>query len=507
MDAALARIETAIESALIDAGIDGSIEAQLDEPVVLEIGPDGLATDASWTALVERLREVAAATATDPQHRNAGPVTATSDLATSEELPGNVRPEDHGGRAMARTLARWSRGGQLARVAAAWPEPLLHEWLAAVGAAAEAGGPGTVGELADEATQEIAAVLLGGVARVSAQDRRAAERLLVVLGALTVALGDRLPGPATQAAARTSVISEPDAFVDVVAAPRARRPEPERNAADEPEGQELPEVAVGRVVPALALLVLAQLSRIGYVDGMEAAARAAGLPGGGAALGGAVAGKVLAPPVRGWRRDPSELAAIALASGGRAGRDWTADVGRRADALVPALSAALVAAYADGRSANDEVLVAATSDGVLVGEEEGLLPIAWVAARDGLDVTLNALGCPPVRRGDEFRPLVEALTDRRALPRTRAAALERHLGAAVGTALGVLALDLWGPSATALDALERLGDLEARAEPTLGALSLEIPRGRRWMDLSRAGLLDWFRIPWLAGGRLEVGTW
>ena len=492
IDAALAGIEAAIASAVVDAGIDAAVEVALDEPVRLEIGPDGVASVASWTALVERLRELTARPPAPAPAPSPTPAPAPAAGSTASAAAPAPAPD---GAALARTLARWSRGGQMERVAAGWPEPVLRAWLAAIARGAAAGAPAS---LTAEATEAIADALLGGAPPAPAGSRAEAERLLVVSAALTAALGERLPDAATQAAARALVAPASVA----AAAPAAPSADDEPGGVAATEREPPPQAPAGvRPVQALPLLVLAQLAHIGYADAMEAAARAAGLRSGGP-LAAALAGKLLPPPSPGRRRSPAEDAAIALAAGGSA-----ADLTLRADELVAPLASALLAAYAEGRSANDEVIVTATGDGVLVGEEEGLLPIAWVAARDGLDTALDALGRPPVRRADAFRRLAQALGERRALPRAHATALERQLGAAAGTGLGLLALDLWGRAATALDALERLGDLEAQAELTPGGLVVGIPRGQRWLDLHRGGMLDAFRIPWLPGERMEVGTW
>jgi hypothetical protein len=274
----------------------------------------------------------------------------------------------------------------------------------------------------------------------------------------------------------------------------------------------LPTPVLEQVVPALPLVVLAQLSRIGYVDAMAGAAIAAGLPLGAGALGAAVAGKVLPAPRRGWRRESTENAAVAIASGEPAEHvaDALAEIAAHEQDLVAPLAAALQAAYAEGRSAKDELLVWAGDEGIVCGEEAGLLPAAWVASDAELDGALASLGRPPVRRDACFAPLARALHERPGLPRIDAPALERQLGAAAGTALGLIALDLWGSGAqppTPLLALERLEDLEARVRSGPGGLLVAIPRGQRWLDLSRGGLLDLFTVPWLPAGRLEIGTW
>lgn len=151
----------------------------------------------------------------------------------------------------------------------------------------------------------------------------------------------------------------------------------------------------------------------------------------------------------------------------------------------------------------------ACEHGIVCGEETGVLPVAWVGADDALDEVLALLGRPPVRRDDCFAELAAVLHERRALPRLEAPALECHLGAAVGSALGLLALELWsegGPTSPLL-ALERLADLDARVRVMRDELSVAIPRGRRWLDLRRAELLGAHAVVWLPGGRLAIGTW
>jgi hypothetical protein len=257
------------------------------------------------------------------------------------------------------------------------------------------------------------------------------------------------------------------------------------------------------VVPVLPLLVLGELARIGYVDAMVAAAAVAGLRDGAAALATALAGKVLPPPSPDFDRG----AALAVAFGAPAELvpDALETIAAHEQVLAPSLSAWLLTAYADGRPAGEEVLVTANTADVLCGEERGLLPAAWVADESELDAALQALGNPPVRRDDAFAPLARVLAERPGL--AGADALERHLGAAAGTALGLLALDVWGDSADALLALERLDDLEARVRIGPDGVLASIPRGRRWLDLQAAGRLDYVDLPWLAGGRLELGTW
>jgi len=185
-----------------------------------------------------------------------------------------------------------------------------------------------------------------------------------------------------------------------------------------------------------------------------------------------------------------------------------ASVAAHEQALLAPLAGALAAAYAEGWSANVPLLVSTGPEGIVCGEEDGLFPAAWVESEAELADVRRALGDPPVRGGDDFGALARTLHERRSVP--GAPALERHLGAAAGTALGLIARTLWGGNGretSPLLALERLGDLEAlvRCEPD-GVIAA-IPRGQRWLDLQRGGLLELFTIPWLPGARLEIGTW
>jgi hypothetical protein len=642
VDAALTGVEAALEAALAEAGVPAGVDAHLDEPVYLEVGSDGVATVATWNALVERLRSLPAAAADVAGGSRPQDEGGAGALGNGNGIPEAGVAGEHAAGALARTLARWSRGGRMALIVSAWPAALVQTWIAAVSDAvrrpvvAPSDAPGA---LTAEAVELIADGVLGAAAPQPSA-REAADRLLVLLGALIAALGDRLPDAAAQALARQRVAGsgganqapaeqrvtgahdatapaeqrligagdaaqqqttrgdepvdgapgttlepitvggEPAADADTTARLQITRdhepvdttiqaevtPDDEpgtsadtatQAANDEPTAgpgpstpqpitspqQLIPDdepaavaaraaaattlpparasgaAATGRpvpplerVIPALPLLVLAQLSRIGYVDAIVGATAAASLPLGAGALGAAVAGKVLPAPGRGWSREPAEAAAVVLASGGSAEHlpEALAAIAAHEQDLVASLAAALQSAYADGRSAKDELLVWAGDEGIVCGEEEGLLPAVWATSEPELDAALASLGRPPVRRGDGFAQLARVLDERPGLPRTDAPALERQLGAAAGTALGLIALGLWGSAgqaATPLLALERLADLEARVRSGPDGLLVSIPRGQRWLDLSRGGLLDLFTIPWLPAGRLEIGTW
>ena len=111
-----------------------------------------------------------------------------------------------------------------------------------------------------------------------------------------------------------------------------------------------------------------------------------------------------------------------------------------------------------------------------------------------------------MREGDALAPLVGLLRPRRGIPGLDAPTLERQLGAIVGTAIGSLGQELWGEEADVPLAFERLRDLDAQV--VVGdRVMIGVPRGQRWLDLRRAGLLDAWPIPWAPGGVWELVTW
>ena len=437
LQAALSGVEMAIESAVAESGLALEADVTIQEPVRLEVGSDGVVSMASRTALVERLRALPSAQHDPLALAPASPGSRPAPSGGPVEPAGPTITAADAAAALARTLARWSRGGQAGRIVTAWPAPLVRSWIAALSAAVQPAGPGggalpgtAAGRLTAEAVARIAAAVLAETAG-RGSSREAADRMLILLAALTATLGDRLPDAATQALAWERVV--------------AAGPAPPEAPAPASTGTELGAVAhahaevrrrrsrrVELVVPALPLLVLGQLSRIGYVDAMVGAAAVAGLPQGAGALGSAVAGKVLPPPDERGVRAPAEVATVAIASG-RPADDVApalAAVAAHERALVVPLASALQAAYAEGRSASDELLVWTGEPGTLLGEETGLLPVAWVAGEDELEAALVALGRPPLRCGEELEPLARALAQRPGVP--GAPALDRHLGAGGG---------------------------------------------------------------------------
>ncbi len=501
-DLVLPAIEAALRGLVEDAGLPPGVDCHLTGPVVLELTADGRPTPASRAALLDALRSATAA--------------ATRELRSAAERPLEHTPHDGpvpdavdaaadetARELLARALAAWSRSGRLAALAASWSPVVLAAWEATVRSlVATHGSDEPVLEAA--AVTAIAEAVLGAEpdGRPPSEDRaRAAADLVVLLGAVVVAAGDRWPAAETldlvlRRTVGTAHAAGPET-VDVVASPVVAAP---RVAASSPPSAA---VTAPAIVPGLPFLVLVQLARIGYLEPAAAALVAAGVPA--PALAAAVAGKALPAPDRGWRRRPSEREAVLLAAGVDGDRADEALVALTAarELVEPVWRTALVELYRAGRERGDEVVVTELGEERVCGEAAGLLPLAWVPA-DGVGAVLHQLGDPPARTDALLAPVAEALGPRRGLPGLAAPDLERQLAAVLGTALGSLAVELWGPHADCLTALERLDDLEVRVVP--GArLEVGVPRGRRWLDLGRAGLLDTWSVP--GHGVWELVSW
>ena len=333
-------------------------------------------------------------------------------------------------------------------------------------------------------------------------------RVLVVVGALVVAAEHRLPDAAALELVRRraglSTAAAPDAgspatsWPSPVAPVELAAPTP----ADAP-----PAYAGTAVVPALPFLVVVQLHRLGYLAPAAAALGVSGVPVADRVLAALVAGKVLPPPAHGWRREDADAAVVTLAGGLPAPRlaellaGWAG-----ADDAVPPLTGILAGLYADDPDPDGLVLTRLDDDCWICGEAGGL-PVAWGSGRAELGGLLGQLGAREPVEADLFAELADRLRARRAAPGLAFESLERHLGAVVGAALGSLAAELWGASAGPLTALDRLADLEGRAVAGTDGLVLALPRGQRWLDLRRAGLLDAWSLPWAPGGRWELVTW
>lgn len=511
--AAIPAIEQALEQVLRDCELDPTTEVRIEEPVFVTWLRDGTMPDEVRQALVEMIRGEAekARPALAPSD-GVDPMPRPQPASAGPPAPGPAARGLDGADTVAELLAAWSRSGRLRQIVASWPVAVVLRWLDTLRMSAE-GSERT--EVAAPACESIAELVLADEQWPGGQ-RRVADQLLVLLGALLAAAGNRPVGPATfehatylvrSAAARDG--APPDPLPEAA----ARSAETHRQAAEAtaPPARTLALGPLQRsVAPGLPFLVVVQLSRIGYLDALAAVAQAAGVPAAAQVVAAGVAGKVLPPPERGWRRYRAEAEAVAAASGVPPGEADSIAHALQTDAelMIPPLESALAALYAAGRSAADEVVVTATADGAVCGEAEGALPIAWLPDLDGLDPVLNQLGRPPLRHTDLFAPLARELAARSACPNLEVPALERHAGAVAGTALGSLAQELWGTGVAnaPLLALERFADLEVELRPG-DVLAVAIPRGQRWLDLSRAGLLDRWEIPWAQGGYWELVSW
>jgi len=514
----LAAVVPSIEQALVrvlrDCEIDPAVDVWVEEPISVTWRRDGTLPDDVRQRLVDIVRRAAegAGAAAPTPAADAAPAARAEQPAVSVMLPVPV-PEVDAGTAVAGLLSAWSQSGRLRRIVASWPTETVAQWVESVRQAAQ--GPDRA-ELTRSACAAIADVVLADE-QWPAEHVREVDRLLVLVGALTAAAGSRPIGSATFEQAVALAGFEPavrdnqaEVAADVVAEDGADTPEAEPAVAVQLRWALQSDLPRRAVVPGLPFLVVVQLSRIGYLDALVAVTEAAQAPAAAQLVAAGLAGKVLPPPERGWRRQQAEAAAVAAAAG-IPRRDMDAAVqALRADAerLVPPLTSALTALYAAGRSAADEVVVTATPDGVMCGEAAGALPIAWLPDPEALDAVVDQLGRPPLVHDDLFAPLVQQLAVRSAFPHLDVPALERHVGAAVGAALGSLAQELWGTDTAdaPLLALERFADLEVELRLN-DALAVAVPRGQRWLDLSRAGLLDRWAIPWSPGGYWELVTW
>jgi hypothetical protein len=506
VDPVVAALEAALRRATSEAALHPEVDVTVDEPVILQVTADGHVTRESLRAFVDQLRAAATESLAGAPEPLAGPLRETgpgADAPVGTRQAASAAALD----ALVATLGRWSRAGRLAVQARSWPGTALDAWVAALVEATEVAAGQSVG-LSPDAVEAIAAAVLGdGGSELQGADPRV--RFLVLAGAVVAALGDRPTDAATLTLVALHTGTPADhtkslfSRLEVDALPLASTTMPEPTA--EPR-RAAPAVGPA-VVPALPFLVVVQLHRLGYLEPATAALGAAGVTPAAASLAAAVAGKVLDAPDRDWRPGPEELLAVELVSGltpeeiDEVAAQW-AD---RSEGLLVPLRSALIELYADGRSRYDEVVRTRVGDDVVIGEALGLLPIAWTGSDDAA-VVLAQLGDPPLRESDVLAPLVAELGPRRGLPGHDVPELERLLGSVVGTALGSLAQELWGEQADALLALERMWDLEARV--TVGdRVTVAVPRGQRWLDLSRAGLLDAWPAPWAPGGLWELVTW
>lgn len=509
LEPALAALERAFERILDELGAAADTDLRIADPIRLTWRRDGTLSDDSLDQI-----KILAGTAMKASASTKPAVSSPTSASALVEPPASAPPPLSRAAAVARLLAGWSRAGLLARLVTGWPAAAVHQWVEV----ARRGGtdPAAV-ELAEPAVAAIADLVLdappsptstppaGSVPPGSSSPGSgplgsgprgsslpADVRLLVLLGALAAAASDQPLGTRTIALAAARA-GDPGGVPGPIAATTGNRIARPPATLDGMAGE----------VSGLPFLALIQLGRIGYLDAVWAAAD----PLLARLLVAGLAGKTLPPPARGWRREPAEIAAIAVAAGLGSGEADDLALDRIADlaGVVRPLESALVALYG-GNCA--EVTITATGDGVICGETAGALPIAWVDSDADVDVVLDQLGRPSIRTGTLFSEVAAELANRRAYPNRDLVGLERHLGAAAGAALGSLAQELWGVDApdAPRQALDRLTDFDVRVRPSPGGLEVAVPRGRRWLDLRRAGLLDRWEMPWAPGG-WELVTW
>ena len=235
-------------------------------------------------------------------------------------------PGEPWSRALARTLARWSRSGQLERVVGGWPADVVERWIAAVGEAAEESDEGgdadtSTPQMTGDAVERIAAAVLDERPRTPGRRDAADDLLAAARGARGHArrADPRSPNPGAGAASRPrgqlehrrraqrarSGPPKPGGRPPCGRASRRSQPAPRRAARSVaggnrrgrmghgPRGVNRSAATGGAGHAALPLLVLAQLSLIGYVDAISATAGAARLPRAAGALAGGLACKVL----------------------------------------------------------------------------------------------------------------------------------------------------------------------------------------------------------------------
>ena len=511
-DEYVSRILAAIEAALSDLAGDvrlpEGIECRIVEPVTLHVTRDGRVTTESRRALAAQVRGAVAVSASAP---TGSVVESPRLIEPSDPLPSLPTADPTSGwRSLAVTLGRWSRSGRLLEILGSLPTSVVRAWADAL-VVASLDQSSHTRTISAEAIDAIADVVLAG-SGAAAAEADDSVRVLLVAGAVIAAAGDQLPDASAMDVLLQRIASRTAAMRSEGARPSETRQQP-NGARSLAASVVVPKTAAVRpagpaIVPALPFLTLIQLARLGFTEPAAAALAAARVGAPPHVFAAAVAGKVLEPPGRGWARDERDLDAVRLASGLEQDEIDVAlaEVAAASDVVTPAWRAALIDLYVEGRSSDADAYVTASEDERICGEEAGLLPIAWVEGDDELGDVLAQLGQPVVRQGDALAPLVGLFKPRRGIPGLDAPTLERQLGAIVGTAIGSLGQELWGNDADLPLTFDRLRDLEARV--VVGdRVVIGLPRGQRWLDLRRAGLLEAWPIPWARGDAWELVTW
>lgn len=509
IDAAMVGVEAAIQAAVADR-TPAAPDVVVHEPLRITVRADR-STSAAARVVADAIARVEATAGAAPTPLVVGADATATDAGDQTTRP--FEPEDvsTATASMAATLAAWWASGRAVGVLAMWSPTQVRRWLRATERMGSTPGTAVV-ELPEATIRAIVGSVITAV-RNAATPIEVDRVLLATTAALTTSTDGRLPGVESQRRCRAIIVDalglevEVDAHSEADPGAPAQVTPPDDARAPAESGA----AALATVVPAMPFLVLDQLARIGYLDAVTGAAAAAELVHGPLGIIAAIAGKSLSAPIRGWLRDPATADAVRLAIGGFDTdiNELLGAVTRAGDDIAAALASTLLMAYADGRSGSEPVAMLADARGRLIAEGDTALPISWVGDADRAAAVLTQLGDPGVVEHADLEDLADALGERRAMPRIHHPALERHLGAAVGTALGLLTLTLWPDQShrATLCAIDRLADLECRVGMSDSGLHVGLPHGQRWLDFQRAGLLRATRLGWMPGGVMEIGSW
>ena len=152
------------------------------------------------------------------------------------------------------------------------------------------------------------------------------------------------------------------------------------------------------VSSALPFLLLGPLSRIGYLEALSACLEAAEMLSSAPQFAQALAYKVLASPERGWRRRLADVTTATIFAGHSDPVDTSklADFERMISPYLSTLDTVLKESLIAGHNPYQPLLLhrldAATGDGLLLVDVEGIFPIAWAAGLEGLIPTLARFG-------------------------------------------------------------------------------------------------------------------
>jgi hypothetical protein len=424
----LADLERLLGQALAGYAPDAAL-GEID--LALELGAGGAQVRLRPNPVPGGVTSTPAATAPPPDRRSAGgsatggplvpsPPHAISAPAARPNMPDGA---PRGAAALLAILLAWHAEASLARRLALLPEALLVHWRRLLCAAltrshrpeaahetpTRAPAATALARGADRSPQRTPAgfpsALAALIALVSLVARHAPRHPPVdEIAALAAApvTDSPAPAPASRAIDAKPSSATPVSRVSARPAPEAPdhpRAAPETVAAAAP----LPVLlsarpAIARVENALPLLMLGPLDRIGWLAAAGAALAAADLGEAAAVLGFALALKALPPPARGWRHEPAQLQAAALAAG------LAEPVpGARIAALERALGGHLAladAVIADallrGREAGAPLAVVAGEGWLALVEPEGLFPLALGTCWDEIAAVALAAAAPLV---------------------------------------------------------------------------------------------------------------